>query len=238
MKKILLQIALGSLVALSAAKKTLTTATARQYVNETAIYDAELPCYSCIINNYIFCQKGNDHPVIANGKTAPAGYCCESYETCPYVKDAKYSCSSQYSDTLFSLYMCPFYKEKCGDSDNLVMKKTGASKSLSQTLLPGDMCFYTTRAECGVPTFTPTGEKVEETDFYTIQYDDYDVEPDFKDDSYAPTSSSGKGSNSKGFTSADEIMLPSKFSPLDKKTAEYDYYSEYYLDWTDYPIYV
>ena len=68
------------------------------------------------------------------------------------------------------------------------------------------MCFYTTHAECGVPTMTPTGEQVGEMEFYAIQYDDHDVESGFNNDS-------------------DGIILPSKFSPLDKIAAEYDYYS-------------
>jgi hypothetical protein len=149
------------------AKKKLA-ATARQYVKETAAYDAELPCYSCIVNNYIYCQKGDDHPIVAKGKTAPSGYCCESYDTCPYLKDKTYSCSSSYTDMLMSLRMCPFSVDKCGSSDTLVLKKTGAKSEMKQTLLPGDVCVYQTRAKCGVPTFTPQGDNVGDLDIYAI----------------------------------------------------------------------
>lgn len=91
------------------------------------------------------------------------------------MKDSTYSCSSSYSDLLLSLRVCPFKVDSCGASDTVLFQKTGSSKSVSQTLYPGEVCMYNMRAECGVPSFTPSGSSVADLDIYTIQYDDTDV---------------------------------------------------------------
>ncbi|TNV83877.1 hypothetical protein FGO68_gene1767 [Halteria grandinella] len=113
--------------------------------------------------------------------------------------------------------MCPFSKEKCGNSDSLIIKKTGASKSLSQSLLPGDVCLYTTHAECGVPTLIPSGQNVDEIDLYTIHYDDQE--------------------NGLNIHSESSIPLPAKSDHLDKQSFKYNYYTMYVADWIRNDIY-
>ncbi len=49
--------------------------------------------------------------------------------------------------------------------------------SKNMTFYPGDLCFFTMRAECGLPSFNPQGlDMVNGIDVYTIEYDDSDVD--------------------------------------------------------------
>lgn len=70
--------------------------------------------------------------------------------------------------------MCPFKKDNCGNTSEVVFNATGESLSLNMSLDPGSICFYAIRAECGIPAFEPN-----DTDgitIKTIEYDDGDCE--------------------------------------------------------------
>jgi hypothetical protein len=120
---------LGTVAAQKPSKTAVTQSanTARLYVNEPVAYDADLPCYQCIMNNYIYCVEGAERQIVAKGKNAPKGYCCSSYESCSYVKNPAYSCSSTYTDQLMSLRVCPFKVDSCGKEDTYKFEKTGSS---------------------------------------------------------------------------------------------------------------
>lgn len=91
------------------------------------------------------------------------------------MENKNYTCSSTYSDLLLSLRLCPFKVDSCGDTDAVSFDKTGASWTLTQKLYPGDICFYAAHAECGVPSFAPSGTDVSDLDIYTLQYDDNEM---------------------------------------------------------------
>jgi len=66
-----------------------------------------------------------------------------------------WTCSNSYSDKLLSLRMCPFDHSKCGNQSEIVFSIPGESMNQNLTFYPGDVCFFTMRAECGVPSFNP-----------------------------------------------------------------------------------
>lgn len=85
-------------------------------------YNSSLSCFGCVMAGYIYCVQGGDHDIV--GKTAPAGYCCKSYQTCPYVTRAGWTCSSSYNDQLYSLHMCPFDPDSCGSTSAFNLSKS------------------------------------------------------------------------------------------------------------------
>ena len=54
---------------------------------------------------------------------------------------------------------------------------------LNLSLRPGDVCFYTVRAECGLPSFQPmvdnTTSVMDGVDIFSIEFDDSDISPGF-----------------------------------------------------------
>ncbi len=78
-------------------------------------FSPKLTCFSCIMNDYLFCQKGPDHPHVEINGTAPQGVCCKSATNCPQMTIPGWTCSNSYTDKLLSLRMCPFDHSKCGN---------------------------------------------------------------------------------------------------------------------------
>jgi hypothetical protein len=73
--------------------------------------------------------------------------------------------------------MCPFDHSKCGNQSEIVLSNPGESVGKNLTFYPGDLCFFTMRAECGLPAFNPQGlDMINNVDVYTIEYDDSDVD--------------------------------------------------------------
>jgi hypothetical protein len=46
---------------------------------------------------------------------------------------------------------------------------------MKMNLKNGEVCIYTVRAECGVPTFELVGSDMQDLDIFTIEYDDSDI---------------------------------------------------------------
>jgi hypothetical protein len=90
-----------------------------------APYSADLSCYSCIQNDYIYCHQGGEHQTIAKTDVPPSGICCDSFSNCPQASDPSYTCSSEFADKLLSLYMCPFKQGSCGATSDIVFAKSG-----------------------------------------------------------------------------------------------------------------
>ena len=90
---------------------------------------------------------------------------------------AGWTCSNSYSSQLLSLRMCPFDHSKCGNQSEIILNNPGDKVGSDLTFYPGDLCFFTMRAECGLPSFNPQGlNQIDNVDVYTIEYDDSDVD--------------------------------------------------------------
>jgi len=78
-----------------------------------------------------------------------------------------------------ALRMCPFKTGSCGAKNNLVFNKAGESFNVNMTMSPGDVCLYTVKAKCGIPSleFETNSNDWSTVDIYTIDYDDQDLEP-------------------------------------------------------------
>ena len=142
----------------------------------TIPHHKSLPCFSCIMADHIFCVNAPDHQQILQGETIPESVCCDATDTtkpCPQQFLPGWTCSNSYSDKLMSLRMCPFVQERCGNQSEIVFGKTGDRMMQSLTFYPGDVCFFTLRTECGLPSFDPQGsDAAPSVDIFTIEYDD------------------------------------------------------------------
>ena len=74
-----------------------------------------------------------------------------------------------------SLHVCPFVETNCGTESTVIFSTTGSTMSSSLKFSPGDMCLFVVRAQCGIPSFLPSGD-VSNLEIYTIDYDDSDVQ--------------------------------------------------------------
>jgi len=116
-------------------------------------FSSDLECGSCIRGGYIYCVEGSDREVVSSDDTAPAGICCEGSGSCDEQYDDNYTCSNTYSDSTFALMLCPFKKSSCGKTSDFSFEESGESESISMTLYPGDVCFYTVHADLWSPSF-------------------------------------------------------------------------------------
>lgn len=76
--------------------------------------------------------------------------------------------------------MCPQKEVYCGNSSEVYFSAVNQSQTLNITLGPGEVCVYDVRAECGVPSFIPDGASLGDLKISTIDFDDNDLEGDFK----------------------------------------------------------
>jgi len=88
-------------------------------------HSPKLTCFSCIMNDYLYCQEGPDHPHVRINGTLPQGVCCQSATNCPQMTLPGWTCSNTYTDKLLSLRMCPFDHSKCGNQSEIVLSSTG-----------------------------------------------------------------------------------------------------------------
>ena len=97
---------------------------------------------------------------------------------CDKLTDPSWTCSSTYSNRLYSLRMCPFIQDVCQSAlSSFVFKSDGASLSLSNLKFgPSDICVFTVRTECGVPAFKPAATTPDTLNIMTIEYDDSEVD--------------------------------------------------------------
>ena len=79
-----------------------------------------------------------------------------------------------------ALRMCPQKEVYCGNSSEVHFSAVNQSQTLNITLGPGEVCVYDVRAECGVPSFIPEGASSGVLKISTIDFDDNDLEGDFK----------------------------------------------------------
>jgi hypothetical protein len=134
-----------------------------------------LPCFSCIMSDHIFCVNAPDQQHIMQGDTVPEAVCCDATDPkpCPQQFLPGWTCSNSYSDKLMSLRMCPFFHERCGNQSEIIFGTPGEKMNQNLTFFPGDVCFFTLRTECGLPSFDPQGvETSSGVDIFTIEYDD------------------------------------------------------------------
>ena len=74
---------------------------------------------------------------------------------------------------MLSLRMCPFKESSCGAKNSALFNKAGESLKFNMTLLPGEVCVYSLRAKCGIPSLElETHNDWSTFDIYTIDYDD------------------------------------------------------------------
>lgn len=90
-------------------------------------YHKNLPCFSCIMSDNIFCVNAPDHDHVELGESQPASVCCDASDTKPCAQQflPGWTCSNSYSDKLMSLRMCPFIHERCGNQSEIVFDTTG-----------------------------------------------------------------------------------------------------------------
>ena len=94
-----------------------------QTIDGSITFHQKLPCYPCIMNGWIFCQDGKDQP-----SYTPDYTCCKSLTECDKLTDPSWTCSSSYSNRLYSLRMCPFMSDVCSSArSEFVFKSEGSS---------------------------------------------------------------------------------------------------------------
>lgn len=136
-------------------------------------HKAQLGCGACIRGGYIYCipgAEGSDPSTWAAGTTS---VCCKDAATCTQTKDAKYLCSSTYSDTTLAKAMCPFQKSRCGNSPAFSFDQVGQQQNINITLPQGETCSFQIEASCGLPAFKPNDTAGFEIE--TVDYDDDDL---------------------------------------------------------------
>jgi hypothetical protein len=86
-----------------------------------------LPCFSCIMSDNIFCVNAPDQQHIKEGDTVPEAVCCDATDPkpCPQQFLPGWTCSNSYSDKLMSLRMCPFVHERCGNQSEIIFGSPG-----------------------------------------------------------------------------------------------------------------
>ena len=138
-------------------------------------YDSTLSCSNCIQNNYIYCRKGTQEQVILTPTTAaPEETCCKNYFECPGLYSKDWICSTKFTDKMLALRMCPFKQSSCGTKNSAVFNKAGETLNFNMTLYPGDVCLFSVKAKCGIPSleFETASNDWTTVDIYTIDYDD------------------------------------------------------------------
>lgn len=132
-----------------------------------------LGCGACIRGGYIYCIPGAEGSDPSTWAAGTNSVCCKDVATCTQLKDVKYLCSSTYSDTTLAKAMCPFKKDRCGNSSAFAFDQVGQQQNINITLPQGETCSFQVEASCGLPSFKPndtTGFEIE-----TIDYDDDDL---------------------------------------------------------------
>lgn len=88
-------------------------------------FKAQLGCGACIRGGYIYCipgAEGSDPSTWAAGTTS---VCCKDAASCAQTNDSKYLCSNSYTDTTLAKAMCPFNKDRCGNSTGFAFDQVG-----------------------------------------------------------------------------------------------------------------
>jgi len=109
------------------------------------------------MSDNIFCVNAPDHDIIESGEAMPASVCCNPNDPkpCPQQSLPGWTCSNSYTDKLLSLRMCPFVHERCGNRSEIIFSNAGDKLNQNLVFYPGDVCFFTLRTECGIPSFDP-----------------------------------------------------------------------------------
>lgn len=78
-----------------------------------------------------------------------------------------------------ALSACPKKKASCGNSTDLTLTSTGEKKEMTMSFMPGDSCYITMRAECGVPAIEPkaadSSSSLSDIEISAMSYDDDEV---------------------------------------------------------------
>jgi len=117
-----------------------------------------------------------------------------------------WTCSSSYSSSSYSNYLCPFIKGNCGENNTIILNNTGDQESINVTLTSGQTCFYKVQSECGVPAFEPN--TTEGFDIVTIDY----TESDLSSNQSSNSDNGGKSQNSK-----NDDNVPAKTQNFNQK---------------------
>ena len=105
-------------------------------------FKSQLGCGSCIRGGYIYCIPGAEGSDPSTWPTGTNSVCCKSSTSCPQASDAKYLCSSTYSDATLAKAMCPFKKDRCGNSTSFNFDAVGQSQDINISLPLGETCTY------------------------------------------------------------------------------------------------
>ena len=81
---------------------------------------------------------------------------------------------------MIALRMCPTKVSACGSKNNFIFNKVGDSIKMNMTMSPGDICYISSRAKCGIPTLEfETNLDWASLEIFTIDYDDLDLDSDY-----------------------------------------------------------
>ena len=87
----------------------------------TVAFASTLGCGDCVIGGFIYCVKGNENWEVTAPLTSSNGVCCKDKSSCSFITNNQYNCTSAYANSTYSKHVCPFNKNQCGSSSDLVL---------------------------------------------------------------------------------------------------------------------
>lgn len=141
------------------------------------VYDESLKCSKCILGGYNFCiQSQEDKEYSDENELASYATKCCADTSCSEYTDPNWSCSAAYADYVYALTMCPFKKDKCGETKKLSFDRDlNATKSIQvNNLTQGESCAYEIKSNCNSPAFRTTDSFMMDDDNVEIYFIEYE----------------------------------------------------------------
>jgi hypothetical protein len=123
---------------------------ALRFAQQTTL-NSSFKCGECITAGYKSCLQTSgvlDHPVWTKPANSTAQKCCLVSDDCS-ESSKTYACSTNYVNSVYAKYLCPFNNLTCGSRDSIILASVGQTSSLNFVLQKGDVCFYKIKTICG-----------------------------------------------------------------------------------------
>lgn len=83
-------------------------------------FNESLRCGMCLLGGYTFCMQAPDGNIT---DTRPNSYCC-SNNTCSYVNNSAWNCSTKYENNILNKMFCPQHPRACnGNKSELIFEQ-------------------------------------------------------------------------------------------------------------------
>lgn len=121
-------------------------------------FSDSLNCGACIGSGYTYCNNGPENKTDTSYRYGNGDQkCYRSTDNKDKENDNNWSCSSAFSDRVYSKFVCQNNENACGKVRDVTLATVNSTATVSVTSLSnGQTCFYKVTSLCGAPAFKPT----------------------------------------------------------------------------------